>query len=155
MWYFACNSKIVIVLQHSVHIKAISLMAVILRLELWNIQETSRNFLVIENPCGQRVIAEHATYHPTWFMLHIRPFTNETFSLSLTQNLGKYTQFGRSRSIYLLDAVTLSGILKAKQKLGVTFNSNKLGGIYHVRCLGGSLAINFSKNLYVKFSPKI
>ena len=105
MNYFASNSKIVIVLQHSVHIKAISLMAVILRLELWNIQETSRNFLVIENPCGQRVIAEHATYHPTWFMLHIRPFTNETFSLSLTQNLGKYTQFGRSsrsHSIYLL-----------------------------------------------------
>ena len=103
--YSACNSKIVIVLQHSVHIKAISLMAVILRLELWNIQETSRNFLVIENLCGQRVIAEHATYHPTWFMLHIRPFTNETFSLSLTQNLGKYTQFGRSRSIYLLDVL--------------------------------------------------
>ena len=51
----------------SVHIKAISLMAVILRLELWNIQETSRNFLVIENPCGQRVIAEHAT--PTYFSL--------------------------------------------------------------------------------------
>ena len=34
MNYFACNFKIVIVLQHSVHIKAISLMAVILRLEL-------------------------------------------------------------------------------------------------------------------------
>ena len=31
--------------------------------------------------------------------------------------------------IYLLVAVTLSGILKAKQKLGVTFNSDKLGGI--------------------------
>ena len=28
-----------------------------------------------------------------------------------------------------LDAATLSGILKAKQKLGVTFNSDKLGGI--------------------------
>jgi hypothetical protein len=26
-------------------------------------------------------------------------------------------------------AVTLSGILKAKQKLGITFNSDKLGGI--------------------------
>ena len=32
-------------------------------------------------------------------------------------------------SIYILDAVTSSGILKAKQKLGVTFHSNKLGGI--------------------------
>ena len=31
--------------------------------------------------------------------------------------------------LYILDAVTLSGILKAKQKLGVTFNSDKLGGI--------------------------
>ncbi len=29
--------------------------------------------------------------------------------------------------LYVLDAVTLSGILKAKQKLGVTFNSDKLG----------------------------
>ena len=29
----------------------------------------------------------------------------------------------------LLDAVTSSGILKAKQKLGRTFNSDKLGGI--------------------------
>ena len=29
----------------------------------------------------------------------------------------------------LVDAVTSSGILKAKQKLGVTFNSDKLGGI--------------------------
>ena len=31
--------------------------------------------------------------------------------------------------MYLLDAATSSGILKAKQKLGVTFNSDKLGGI--------------------------
>ena len=29
----------------------------------------------------------------------------------------------------LIDAATSSGILKAKQKLGVTFNSDKLGGI--------------------------
>ena len=32
-------------------------------------------------------------------------------------------------STYLVDAVTSSGILKAKQKLGITFNSDKLGGI--------------------------
>ena len=31
--------------------------------------------------------------------------------------------------MYILDAVTSSGILKAKQKLGRTFNSDKLGGI--------------------------
>ena len=30
---------------------------------------------------------------------------------------------------YLLDAARLSGILKAKQKLGRTFDSDKLGGI--------------------------
>ena len=30
---------------------------------------------------------------------------------------------------WIIDAVTSSGILKAKQKLGVTFNSDKLGGI--------------------------
>ena len=30
---------------------------------------------------------------------------------------------------YVLVVVTLSGILKAKQKLGRTFNSDKLGGI--------------------------
>ena len=33
------------------------------------------------------------------------------------------------QTIYVLDAATLSGILKAKQKLVVTFNSDKLGGI--------------------------
>ena len=32
-----------------------------------------------------------------------------------------------------LDAVRSSGILKAKQKLGVTFNSDKLGGIYFTK----------------------
>ena len=31
--------------------------------------------------------------------------------------------------MYVLVAVTSSGILKAKQKLGITFNSDKLGGI--------------------------
>ena len=31
--------------------------------------------------------------------------------------------------MYTLDAVTSSGILKARQKLGITFNSDKLGGI--------------------------
>ena len=31
--------------------------------------------------------------------------------------------------MYVLDAASLSWILEAKQKLGVTFNSDKLGGI--------------------------
>ena len=34
-----------------------------------------------------------------------------------------------SQNMYLLVAVTSSGILKAKQKLGITFDSDKLGGI--------------------------
>ena len=32
-------------------------------------------------------------------------------------------------TMYILVTATLSGILKAKQKLGRTFNSGKLGGI--------------------------
>ena len=41
---------------------------------------------------------------------------------------------GRNRKVdphhgYLVVAVGSSGILEAKQKLGVTFNSDKLGGI--------------------------
>ena len=56
--------------------------------------------------------------------------------------------------MYILDAATSSGILKAKQKLGVTFNSDKLGGIDFTKfsklCLGGSLDIDFSKNLVCK-----
>ena len=35
----------------------------------------------------------------------------------------------------LLDVATSSGILKAKQKLGVTFNSDKLGGIDFTKIL--------------------
>ena len=46
---------------------------------------------------------------------------------------------------YRLDAVGSAGILKGKQKLSVTFDSDKLGGIDftkifktdHVQCLGG------------------
>ena len=34
-----------------------------------------------------------------------------------------------SSGTYLIDVVGLSAILKGKQKLGVTFNSDKLGGI--------------------------
>ena len=53
---------------------------------------------------------------------------------------------------YILDAATLSGILKTKQKLGVTFNSDKLGGIDFTKFikLGGSIDIDFSKNLVCK-----
>ena len=37
--------------------------------------------------------------------------------------------FNKYIHTYLVDAVTSSGILKAKQKLCLTFNSDKLGGI--------------------------
>ena len=43
-------------------------------------------------------------------------------------HLGRMSRNKKS-SMYVLDAATSSGILKAKQKLGVTFNSDKLGGI--------------------------
>ena len=43
-----------------------------------------------------------------------------------TEVMGDFNIHGTK---YLLDAATLSGILKAKQKLGRTFNSDKLGGI--------------------------
>ena len=36
---------------------------------------------------------------------------------------------------YLLDVVTSSGILKAKQKLGVTFDSDKLRNTYFTKIL--------------------
>ena len=63
--------------------------------------------------------------------------------------------------MYLIVAVGSSGILKAKQKLGVTFNSDKLGGIDfkkiykifkidNVQCLEGSPGHHFSKNLVCK-----
>ena len=56
-----------------------------------------------------------------------------------------------------------SGILKAKQKLGVIFNSDKLGGIDFTKilkltmcseCLGGSPGHHFSKNLVCKVQSK-
>ena len=61
----------------------------------------------------------------------------------------------------ILVAVGLSGILKGRQKFGVNFDSDKLGGIDFtkfskltkctVQCLGGSLDIDFFKNLVCKF----
>ena len=44
-----------------------------------------------------------------------------------------YVTMQWNQTIYLV-AVTLSGILKAKQKLGMTFNSDKLGGIDFTNC---------------------
>ena len=67
-----------------------------------------------------------------------------------------------SVATYLIVAVTSSEILKAKQKLGVTFNSDKLGGIdftkfskfINVQCLGGSPGHHFSKNFISKVKSK-
>ena len=52
-------------------------------------------------------------------------FDHET---NFYQGLWKLWFFQKDRA-YNLVAVTSSGILKAKQKLGVTCNSDKLGGI--------------------------
>ena len=41
----------------------------------------------------------------------------------------QYFRENKLHSYYVLDAARSSGILKAKQKLGVTFNSDKVGGI--------------------------
>ena len=64
---------------------------------------------------------------------------------------------------YILVAVRSSGILKGKQKLGVTFDSDELGSIDFTKfskltmCSGWeeAQAITFLKISYVKFSPKI
>ena len=47
------------------------------------------------------------------------------FKIGYGDPLGSQAQY----IIYILVTVTSSGILKAKQKLGRTFNSDKLGGI--------------------------
>ena len=49
----------------------------------------------------------------------------------LGENVRKLLDVVSSKNTYccVLDAVTSSGILKAQQKLGVTFNPDKLGGI--------------------------
>ena len=53
-----------------------------------------------------------------------------TFLLSNKFNhTGMYIRNTVENNTYVLVAVTSSGILKAKQKLGITFNSDKLGGI--------------------------
>ena len=52
-------------------------------------------------------------------------------SLSHLLRVAKYTYWVAFLFVdsYVLDAATSSGILKAKQKLGRTFNSDKLAGI--------------------------
>ena len=57
--------------------------------------------------------------------------------MKFAQNIHPTRLFGPTRLIgtweyiqrYIIDAARLSGILKAKQKLGRTFDSDKLGGI--------------------------
>ena len=56
------------------------------------------------------------------------------YNFSKKQHVSKYAKgteilLFRKVSRYVLVAVTSSGILKAKQKLGIAFNSDKLGGI--------------------------
>ena len=51
------------------------------------------------------------------------------FEKNCDNDKGGAMQNSKFKSIYILDVATSSGILKAKQKVGRTFNSNKLGGI--------------------------
>ena len=51
--------------------------------------------------------------------------TNSMFLITLR----RIQVSGKVKCVYSLVAVGSSGILKGKQKLGVTFNSDKLGGI--------------------------
>ena len=64
---------------------------------------------------------------------------------------------------YIIDAVGSSRILIGKQKIGLTFNSDKLGGndftkfskLTMCSAQEDAQALTFLKVLYVKFSPKI
>ena len=62
--------------------------------------------------------------------------TSEVEDVSETTSLQEQTEDKEAKFLqlvergeYLIVKVTLSGILKVKQKLGRTFNSDKLGGI--------------------------
>ena len=65
--------------------------------------------------------------------LNLSVFSKFSWNRQLFQKFLKMTLTvyipARSNSTYPIDAATSSGILKAKQKLCVTFNSDKLGGI--------------------------
>ena len=50
-------------------------------------------------------------------------------NINYCRKIGPMTMTGKTRYMPLVDAVGSSGILKGKQKLGVTFNSDKPGGI--------------------------
>ena len=68
---------------------------------------------------------------PKWFPCMIKLTTTRLIFKSMWTYWTNFTQVSQSpnpvtpRVIYVLDAVTSSGILKAKQKLGVTFNFYK------------------------------
>ena len=53
----------------------------------------------------------------------------EIFLRLLTTNIVRTKLEAQDIELYLIVTVRSSGILKAKQKLGRTFNSHKLGGI--------------------------
>ena len=67
-----------------------------------------------------------------WAHLFPNPEVTMLISERLLEVSPAFCTFGTPTSslcMYTVDAATSSGILKAKQKLGVTFNSDKLGGI--------------------------
>ena len=60
-------------------------------------------------------------------LIHTCVICTTRYSHSLLNDVTLLTR--DNKYTYTLVAVRLSGILKGKQKLGVTFNSDKLGGI--------------------------
>ena len=77
--------------------------------------------------------------HKQWYFIFLKKISIKPnyFYLPLVdmqvQNshrvLGSLVLFILDVVLYTIDAATSSGIFKAKQKLGRTFNSDKLGGI--------------------------
>ena len=62
------------------------------------------------------------------FLFHFRACDHHRCLPKSGKNYDVSIEFCKKKG-YLVVAVTSSGILKAKQKLGITFNSDKLGGI--------------------------
>ena len=70
------------------------------------------------------------TIHPKTPNHYTHGFSYQGFRYSVINIYSNQHCYKFSRSTYILDAATSSsGILKAKQKLDRTFNSDKLGGI--------------------------
>ena len=77
--------------------------------------------------CGQTFIYQLGPNQPTKFKVAL--LFSLKFWMVLVLRWNKKLKNYIEQYICILVAVGLSGILKGKQKLGLTFNSDKLGGI--------------------------